>query len=260
MDAAGVVEAVGEHVTGMKPGDRVYTAGTLTGSYAEYALCDASQVYPLADRIGFAEGAGIYVPYATAYRALVQKAHARAGQTVLVHGASGGVGTAAVQIGRAMGLVLTGSAGTKEGREHVLRQGAHNVIDHSKENYLDAAVAELTQGRGFDLIIEMLSNVNLDKDLGALAVNGTVVVIGSRGRVEIDPRKSMSRELTIHGMTLMNANEQELTEIHAALHAGFTNGTLMPVVGQKFQLSEAAQAHTAIMQHGAQGKIVLMVA
>ena len=256
-DAAGVVEAVGEGVIGFVPGDRVYTAGSASGTYAQKALCNSSQVHPLPEHVTFAQGAALGVPYATAWRALHQRARARAGETVLVHGATGGVGTAAVQIARAAGLVVIGTGGTDRGRKLVAEQGAHHVLDHTSGAYLDE-IMRLTGGRGVDLVIEMLANVNLDKDLRVLARGGRIVVVGSRGRVEIDPRDTMRNDADVRGMTLFNANEDDLKEIHAALVAGLTNKTLRPIVGQEFALSEAPKAHEAVMQPGAYGKIVLV--
>jgi len=259
-DAAGVVEAVGEDVTGFAVGDRVYTAGTLTGAYAEKALVPVEQAYKLPDSVSFAQGAGVHVPYATAYRALLQRAKGVAGETVLVHGASGGVGIAAVQIARALGLTVYGTAGTTEGRGLVEKEGAHRVYDHTAEGYLDEAKAETPGGKGFDIILEMLANINLDRDLLALAPFGRVVVIGSRGRVEINPRETMSRDAAILGMTLFNVTPPEMAGIHAALYAGMENKTLRPVVGTKIPLADAARAHAEILQpsSGAHGKIVLI--
>jgi NADPH2:quinone reductase len=113
-DAAGVVESAGAD-TAMTLGQRVYTAGTITGAYAEFALCKHSQVYPLPARVTDPQGAGVFVPYATAYRALFQLAHATSGETLLVHGASGGVGLAAVQLAHAAGMKVIGTAGSPEG-------------------------------------------------------------------------------------------------------------------------------------------------
>jgi len=257
MDAAGVVVEVGPDVKGLKAGDRVYTAGTLSGAYAELALCAASQVRPLPARVNFAQGAGVSIPYATAYRALFRRAQALPGETVLVHGASGGVGIAAVQMARAAGLTVIGTAGTERGRALVADQGAHHVVDHSAPGYLEQ-VLKLTDGRGVDVILEMLANVNLGKDLGLLARGGRVVVIGSRGTVEIDPRATMARDGSILGMALLNATEHELTSIHAALVAGLGNGALRPVVGRELPLADAPRAHHAVMEPGAYGKIVLI--
>ena len=255
-DAAGVIEAVGEGVRRVTVGDRVYTAGTMTGAYAERALCAEGQVHPLPDRISYEQGAAIYIPYATAYRALFQRAQARPGEMVLVHGASGGVGIAAVQIARAAGLTVIGTAGTEKGCELVLEQGAHHVLNHRVADSL-TQIHRLTGGRGVDVILEMLANVNLGKDLGVLARQGRVVVIGSRGPVEIDPRDTMARDASILGMLLFNVTDQDAESIHAALHAGFENGTLRPVIGRELPLSEAPQAHKALAEARAHGKIVL---
>jgi len=257
MDAAGVIEAVGEGVTRLKVGDRVYTAGTLSGAYAEKTLCTEEQAWPLPDNITFQQGAGVHIPYATAYRALFMRAHARPGETVLVHGASGGVGTAAVQIARAHGMVVIGTAGTDRGRQLVREQGADHVLDHKSPGYLDELM-QLTGGRGVDVILEMLSNVNLGKDLKVLAKNGRVVVIGSRGTVEIDPRDTMSRDAAILGMTLMNADERERVSLRAALYAGMRDGLLRPIVGRELPLAEAPRAHRDIIEEPAYGKIVLI--
>jgi NADPH2:quinone reductase len=257
MDGAGVVEAIGEGVASVAVGDRVYIAGSLSGTYAQLALCDESQVHPLPEGVSFAQGAAVGVPYATAYRALFQRAHALAGESVLVHGASGGVGIAATQLARAAGMKVIGTGGTNEGRKLVADEGAHYVLDHHAPDYLEQLLA-LTGGRGVDVITEMLANVNLDRDLTVLAKGGRVVVIGSRGRIEIDPRGAMGRDASIHGMSLLNASAGELATIHAALVAGLENKTLRPVVGRELPLADAPRAHKAVMEPGAHGKIVLL--
>lgn len=256
-DGAGVVEQVGDDVK-LRPGDRVYTAGSISGTYAEYALCNAAQVQPLPANVSFAQGAAVGTPYATAYRGLWQRAEAKAGEMVLIHGASGGVGTAAVQLARAGGLRVLGTAGTERGRELVREQGAHEVFDHSAPDYL-GQIMDATSGRGVDIVLEMLANINLGKDLTILAPRGRVVVIGNRGRVEIDARDTMSRDADIRGMVLPNTPPAEMASIHAALVAGLENGTLRPVVGQELPLAEAPQAHRAVMEPGAFGKIVLTI-
>lgn len=255
-DAAGTVEIVGEGVLAVKAGDRVYLAGTITGAYAEKALCTAAQVRPLPAQLSFAQGAAVHVPYYTAYFGLHNRARALPGEVLLVHGASGGVGLAAVQIARAAGLTVIGTAGSERGRRLVADQGAHHVLDHTQEGYLDEIKA-LTGGKGVHVILEMLANINLPKDLGALAQDGRVVIIGSRGPVEIDPRLTMVKNLSILGMSLSNATETETARLHAALGAGLANGILVPVVAQEFPLADAPRAHEAIMASGAHGKIVL---
>ena len=256
-DAAGIVEAIGDGVTEVQLGQRVYTAGTLTGAYAEQALCRPAQVRPLPDRLSFAQGAAIHVPYYTADYGLFIRAEAVAGETVLVHGASGGVGLAAVQIAHAAGLTVIGTAGSDRGREAVTASGADFALDHTQDGYLDQIKA-LTGGKGPDVILEMLANVNLAKDTEIIAQNGRIVIIGSRGKVEIDPRLTMQCNSRLLGMSLMNATESDLKRLHAALGTGFLNGTLTPIIAREFSLADAPAAHKAIMEPGAYGKIILV--
>jgi len=256
-DAAGIVEAVGPNVKRVKPGDRVYTNSSITGVYSELALCEESRVHPLPPKTSFAQGSALGVPYGTAYRALFQRGHAQAGETVLVHGATGGVGTACVQFARAAGLTVIGTGGSEKGRALVTEQGAHHVLDHRTAGY-EQQLMDLTGGRGVDLIAEMLANVNLARDLTMLARGGRVIVIGNRGAIEINPREAMGREADIRGLTLFAASDAELREAHAAIVAGLENGTLRPIVGQELPLAEAARAHKVVMEPGAYGKIVLV--
>lgn len=256
-DGAGTIEAVGPGATRFAVGDRVYLAGSLSGTYAEQALCEERTVFPLPANVSFAQGAAMHVPYATAFRALFHRAQARGGETVLIHGASGGVGIAAVQLARAAGLRVTGTVGSDRGRKLVAAEGAHHILDHKSPGHFDEALA-LTAGRGYDVIVEMLANVNLGRDLGLLAPGGRVVVVGCRGSVEINPRDAMMRDASILGMSLWNASPEDLTSIHSALVAGLENKTLRPVIGQEIPLSEAARAHIAVMEPGAYGKIVLI--
>lgn len=255
-DGAGVVKQVGPDVNQFKSGDRVYTGGSVSGTYAEFALCKADQIHRLPENVSFAQGAAMGTPYATAYRGLFQRADAKPGETVLVHGASGGVGTAAVQLALARGLRVLGTAGSDEGRKHAREQGAHEAFDHRRPDHFDQ-ILKATGGRGVDVIVELLANVNLDRDLTILAKGGRVAIIGSRGRVEIDPRDTMQRDADLRGMVLPNTPPSEMASIHAALVAGLENGTLRPVIGKEFPLAEAAQAHRAVMEAGALGKIVL---
>jgi len=262
-DGAGEVEAVGADVKQFTPGDRVYIVGDNVstvagaGTYAEYCVCVPTQLHPLAPRVTFAQGAALGVPYATAYRALFIRANARPAETVLVHGATGGVGIPAVQMAHAHGMKVIGSGGTDAGLKMVRENGADVVVNHRNQNYMDD-VLKATDGKGVDVILEMSANTNLDKDLSVLARHGRIVVIGSRGRVEIDPRGAMARDAAILGMTLFNAAPAELVSIHAALVAGLANGTLNPIVGREFPLDQAARAHEAVLEAGAHGKIVLV--
>jgi NADPH2:quinone reductase len=260
-DAAGVIDQIGAQVDGWAVGDRVYISGTAAGkahgAYAELAACEAAQVHRLPAHISFAQGAGLFVPYVTAWRALFGRANARAGDTVLIHGASGGVGIAATQFARAAGLTVIGTAGTGDGLAVVLGQGAHHAVNHRDEGYREQITA-LAGGRGPDLIIEMLANVNLDHDLSLIAPSGRIVVVGNRGRVEIDARKIMSKDAAVYGLALWGIPADEIRRAHQAIVAGLDSGALNPVVGLELPLADAARAHVMVMEPGARGKIVLV--
>jgi NADPH2:quinone reductase len=255
-DAAGVVETVGAGVKSVKAGDRVYTAKTVSGAYAEYALTLEEQVHLLPEKISFGQGAGVWVPYGTAYHALYHSAEARASETVLIHGSSGGVGTAAAQIARSMGLTVFGTAGTQKGLDLIKREGVHHAFDHSKPGVQDE-VMQATGGRGVDIILEMLANVNLGNDLKLLAQRGRVIVIGNRGEVTINARDLMGKRGSIRAFTLWGISPEEEKEIHAGIFAGLEDGTMRPVVGKEIPLAEAQRAHVEILQPGAAGKVVL---
>lgn len=273
-DAAGVVAAVGGPRPGARgpagepaaasrrpwapaPGDRVYASGSLTGTYAELALCRRADLLPLPGALTFAQGAAVGTPAVTAYRALFQRGAARPGETLLVHGGSGAVGLAAVQLAVATGLDVLATAGSETGRALVREQGATAVFDHRDPAHLDAVVAA-TDGRGVDLIVELLANVNLGRDLPALAPRGRVVVVGSRGRVELDPRDLMNREAEILAMRLPNADVDELAAARAGVQAALEDGRLRPVVGRELPLTAAAEAHRLVIEGPAFGKLVLV--
>ncbi len=260
-DGAGTVDAVGPNVTQFREGDRVYIAavhGYCSGTYAEQAICDATDVHPLSANVSFAQGAALGVPYVTAWRAVFDHGRAEPGQTLFVHGASGGVGIAAVQFGRAFGLTVIGTAGSDKGRALVTEQGAHHVLDHKAEGYRQQ-VATLTDGTGPDLIVEMLANVNLGVDLEMLAKYGRVVIVGNRGALEFNPRLIMGKDANVSGFTLPNASPATLARAHASIGAGLAAGTLRPVIGEERPLAEARTAHEQLMTAGsAYGKIVLV--
>ena len=205
-DAAGDVERVGKNVTTVKvlvsrgvlrlsidilqEGDRVFVVGSNnsnnSGSYAQFVVTDSTYVFPLHPRLSYAQGASLGVPFFTAYKALVLRAQTKPGETVLVHGASGAVGTAAVQIARAMGAMVVGTAGTKEGMDVVSQCGAHHVFNHNHKNYDKKMVDHL--GAGFDVIIEHLANINLGHDIQMIQPGARVMIVGCRGSVNINPR------------------------------------------------------------------------
>ena len=255
-DGAGIVESVGAGVTAFAPGDKVYIGGSLTGTYAERCLCRETQVHPLPASVTFEEGACLYINYGTAYRALFQRGGAAAGETVLVHGATGGVGIAAVQWARLRGLTVIGTYGSGIGEALLREQGVEYRFDHGDAGRF-AEIMEVTGGRGVDIVIEMLANVNLPADLEILAMRGRVVVVGSRGDVSITPRAAMRKDGDIRGMVLPNASPEEFAEIHAATGAALECGGIRPVIRSVHPLADAHRAHVMVMEPGSHGKIVL---
>ena len=256
-DGAGTIQAIGSEVSDFKCGDRVFTAGSVSGTYADYSLCDQSQLGRLPANVGCDAGAGVWTPYATSYRALFQKANAQSGETVLIHGASGGVGLAAVQWAKSVGLRVIGTASSEEGRNLVLSEGADAVFDHASEDHF-GDIHDFADQKGVDIIIEMLANVNLERDFESLAMFGRIVVVGNRGSLQFTPRQAMTKDATIYGMSLFNAPKAKLSEIHTKISDGLEKGTLRPVVAKRFPLADAPAAHHEIIETKAAGKIVLI--
>lgn len=255
-DGAGTIVELGENVTGFQVGQRVYFSRNLGGSSAEFTVCATTHTYPLADALSFEEGACLGVPYTTAHRALFGRAHAKAGDKVLVHGATGAVGIATVQLALAAGMDVVASAGTAAGAELLRQQGVDTVIMHNEADHL---VPFQTLENGFDIVIEMLANHNLDQDLKALAFGGCVAVIGNRGTVEINPRDLMARDASVVGVALANVQPAELALIAKALRPLFEKGVLKPVVRHSYALTELPQAHEDVLKSGALGNLVIRV-
>jgi NADPH2:quinone reductase len=238
-DGAGIEVATGQ---------RVYLSGSLSGTYAEYCLARPDQVHPLPKRVSFQQGAALGVPYATAYQALFHKGNTRVGQRVLVRGASGAVGLAAVQLAKAHGCWVAGTASTEAGRKLAAQHGADQTCGHGE-----------TTGP-YDVILETHANTGLQHDLEQCAPGGTIVIIGSRGPIEIDPRFTMSGDLTVRGMSLANATPEQHRAIHKGLAKGLRSGELQPVIAASYALEDAPEAHVAVLRPGATGKIVLLPA
>lgn len=257
-DAAGIVEKNGANITKFKTGDRVLTADSVSGTYAEFCLCAEKNLIKLPENVSFEQGAGVFTPFATSYRALFQKARGKMGETVLVHGASGGVGIASIQWAKHAGLKIIGTASSAEGRKLVKEQGADFVFDHQGENYL-GEIKKATDGKGVDVILEMLANKNLVKDFEVLAMFGRISIIGNRGSIDFNPRLVMGKDASIFGMSLFNAPAAEMKEIYTAIFDGLSKGFLSPIVGKTFDLKDVAEAHREVIENKAFGKIVLKI-
>ncbi|GFN96994.1 quinone oxidoreductase [Plakobranchus ocellatus] len=254
-DAAGIVEDVGSEVTEFKKGDRVYTLQTVSGAYAEYTTAKTTYVGHLDEKLTFNQGAAIGIPYCTAVKALHFRDQSRPAETVLIHGASGAVGIASVQIAKAYGLRVIGTAGTKEGMDLVEKTGADLVFNHREEGYIQAIQDAVG---GVDIVLEMLANVNLEKDLDLINFRGRIMVIGSRRSIKFNPRVMMSKESTITGVSAFKATEAEFREMHSLLRAGQRLGWLKPKISKVYPLEDAGTAqHDVINNQGTLGKLVL---
>ena len=254
---SGIVTSIGEGVDKFAIGDRIYSARTISGSYAERSLIQASYAWHLPSNIGFDEGAALGVPYHTAYRAVFTKARVKSKQTILIHGASGAVGVACIQMAKSAGCRVIGTASSDSGIQ-VISPYCDVVITHGEVNH----VLEVTNGVGVDSIIEMAAHTNLGVDLKMLAPGGIVVIVGSRGPVEVNPRDVMAREATVTGVMLWKATEEEFEEAAEYIADGLNAGKLKPIIGQVFDgLEKAAEAHDEVIEHklGSKGKIIIKV-
>lgn len=260
-DCAGIVAEIGPGVTKFKPGDRVYTIKTKTGAYAEYALADEKMVRPAPASLTDAEVAAIPTPFYTAYRTLFHRLNVRPGRTILVHGATGAVGVPALQMAKAHGLTVIGSAGTADGAAAIAPH-CHTVVMHGDGVKTVESVLAATGGAGVHYVAEMLGNVNLAWDLKMLRKGGAVCVVGSRGEVTITPRDIMRAEATVTGVMLYHATDEEFDETAAYIAAHVDAGVLKPLVGSVHVGLEAAPAaHEEVIDHkaGAKGKVVITV-
>jgi NADPH2:quinone reductase len=260
-DAGGVVSGIGAGVREFSVGDAVFVGTalsfSLTGCYAEKVTRKASEVLRLPAGVSFAAAATFGVSYATAHYSLFERGGARAGETVFIHGASGSVGTSAIQLAKRARLKVIGSGGTAKGLELIANEGADYAVDHTKKGYLDD-VKRRTGGKGPELILEMLANVNLAADMDLAAKFGRIIVIGNRGEITINPRVAMMKELDIRGIALWNATPAQVRPMMQDILAGVAESALRPIVGREMPLAQAAAAHVAVLQPGAYGKIVLI--
>lgn len=261
-DGAGIIEKVGPNVKNVAVGDRVFLssfgANRHTGTYAEKLVIDADRVFPLSYKMTFNEGAALGIPAFTAYHALFNKAGINAGEFIMVHGASGAVGSLAVQMAKAIGAIVIGTSSTQHGRDSILDMGADYAIPHVTEENKDELL-KITEEKGPDVIIEFLANKNLETDTKVAADNGRIVIVGSRDVIEITPRNLMTNEAIVTGMAFTNPSTGDLHEAHHGISAFVENGTLKPMIGDVHSLDEASQAHKNVMETSGNGRTLLEI-
>jgi NADPH2:quinone reductase len=259
-EVAGVVAAVGEGAAGFSPGDRVFGSSGL-GGFAERALLPAGGAWRLPETMSFAEGAALPIVYPTSYAALVYRAALQPGETLLVHAAAGGVGVAAVQIGKALGARVVATAGGAEKLAVAKRAGADVVIDYKDEDFV-ARVQEETGGRGADVIYDSVGGDVFERSLKCIAWNGRLLVIGFAGG-DI-PSVKLNRILLknfavvgLHWGAYAKFEPERIPETMRALLALHEKGAIRPEIYRRYPLARAGEALAALGARGTWGKVVL---
>jgi putative PIG3 family NAD(P)H quinone oxidoreductase len=261
LEVAGVIVATGEAVVTPRVGDEV-CALVAGGGYAEYCVAPAAQCLPVPRTWSLVEAASVPETFFTVWTNVFERGGLRAGGTLLVHGGSSGIGTTAIQLGRAFGATVLATAGSAEKCAACERLGARRAIDYRREDFVQV-VKEVTGGRGADVILDMVGGDYVPRNIEALAVEGRLVQIAFlRGpRTEIDLSQVMRRRLVITGSTLRSRPVAEKGAIAQALRVHvwplLERRVIVPVVHQVFAMRDAAEAHR-VMESGAHiGKLVL---
>jgi len=256
-EVSGVVRADG---AGFKAGDRV-AAMPIVGGFAEAVAVDARMVFPLPDRVSFASGAALPLNYLTAHLALVRRGHLKVGETVMVHGAAGGLGTAVCSLADALGARVIAVVSTLEKGEVVSAAGAHEVV--LAEGFKDQ-VRRLTHGRGVDMVVDPVGGDRFTDSLRSLATEGRLLVLGFAGG-EIPTVRT--NRLLLSNTCVMGVASNELwtldpnypTEQWRDLIPRVESGSIEPLIGGEFPLEDAASAIRMLDERRAHGKILVRV-
>ena len=260
MEAAGMVTEIGPGVTTLKTGDRVM-ALTGTGGYAEEIVVDANRVYSIPDKMDFASAAGFPVVYGTSHGAFDWRAHLQPGEWLLVHGAAGGVGLTAVEIGKLMGAKVIACAGSAEKLELARQYGADHLIDYSREDIRERVKA-ITGGRGADVVYDPVGGDAFDASLRSIAWGGRLIVIGfASGRIPQAPANILLvKNIDVIGFywgSYQARRPELLRESYAKLLGWFEQGKLRPHVSAQIDLNDVAQAMNLLKERKSTGKVVL---
>ncbi len=260
-DGAGVVEQTGAEVTSVEIGERVAFSGLgigSEGSYAEYAVIAETQVVHLPEELSFTDAAAIGMAFPAAYYALVTRGALREGETVLVQGAAGGVGSASVQLAKALGARVLATASGPDAADLVLSLGAEAVIDFRTED-VPERVLELTGGRGVDLIHELVLSANLPMDVGMVAKGGRIVGTGQGPGPDatVPIGAAIAKDASVLFMNLNNAGRAGVAAIATEVADMVVAGKVRPVIGAELPLAEARRAHEMLARSHL-GKIVLL--
>lgn len=259
-EIAGLVREVGAGVRGFTVGDRVLASAGL-GGFAEECVVGARGCYPLPDAMSFDEGAALPIIYPTSYAGLVDRGALRDGETLLVHAAAGGVGLAAVQIGKALGARVIATAGSAEKCEIARREGAEVCIDYRSEDFV-ARVQELTGGRGADVIYDSVGGEITDQSLKCIAWNGRLVIIGfASGKIpSIQANRILLKNIAVTGLhwgAHAQKDPKRIGEVMDALFAMYAKGEIRPVIYARFPLEEVPAALAALGGRESYGKVIV---
>lgn len=257
MDGAGVVEEVGSDVTKFKKGDRVWFFEPVTGAYANLCLTSEDLTYHLHPSLSFEEGAILPVPYMTVHRALIQHGGFKKGDSLLVQGASGAVGVAAVQVAKGLGASrIIGTAGTEDGIKLALQHGADVVLNYKDKDFKESLQKEV--GKGANIILETNADVNFDMDLDLVAKRGHIVIVGKRGPCQCDVAKVLAKESRVTGSALLWSTADERQENADDIYKYCEEGWLKPYVGKVYKFSDIPQSHIDMANRkGAMGKVAV---
>jgi len=263
LEVAGRVVARGKDVEEWQEGDAV-CALVAGGGYAEYCAAPAPQCLPVPKGLDFVQAAALPETVFTVWTNVFERGRLAAGETLLVHGGASGIGTTAIQMARARGVRVFATAGTREKCAACEKLGAERAIDYAREDFV-AVVAEMTAGRGVDVILDMVGGDYLPRNLASLATDGRLVQIAflKGPRAEIDLMTVMHRRLTLTGSTLRPRSIEEKGQIARAVRENvwplIEKGDVRPVLHATFPLAAAAEAHRALEAGTHVGKIVLIV-
>lgn len=260
MEAAGTVEAVGEGVTAVKPGDRVAYAGTI-GAYAEYSVVNASQLVPLPDDIDFPSAAAVMLQGITAHYLTYSAFPLRAGETALLHAASGGVGLLLIQVAKKIGAKIIGTVSTEDKAALARDAGADHIIFYSREDF-EKEVKTITGGAGVDVVYDSVGRTTFEKGLNCLKRRGMMVLFGqSSGPVPpIEPgilNAKGSLYLTRPGLAHYTATREELIWRAGDILKWVSEKSLKIHIDRTFPLKEAIRAHQALEARQTAGKVLL---
>jgi putative PIG3 family NAD(P)H quinone oxidoreductase len=261
LEFAGTVAALGPGAEGWAVGDRVM-AVVAGGGYAELAVADARTLLPVPDGLDLVAAAAVPEVFTTVYDAVLLRGRLAAGETLLVHGGTSGIGTAALQLARRAGARVLVTASSRAKLDAARALGADDAVDYTSEDFVERARAA-TGGRGVDVVLDVVGGPYLARNLAALAVEGRLVVIGLQGgaRAELDLGALLPRRLSVAGATLRARSVEEKAALAAGLRddvlPGFADGSLRPVVDRVLDLADVAEAHRVLEAGEHVGKIVL---